>query len=383
MIFTVIEMKKGKINLYIVDIVVALFTIFIAFMSNYKRIAYNINAMFWVALVIGFFIYYGFPKNKNYFKDVAIRYTIICCLGYVLVIYMLGLFVGFYRPIYSHTLINIIRNISIPLILLVSRELIRFGYCKKCGKDKLPIIIFTIFTSINIIVLNGFFFKFSDNEKIFLFVCLYVLPAFAQQFLYTYISYNVSYIPCLIIGFIIDILEYFVPIYPNLGEYLLSVFYLAFPFFCYIVLSKIFKYHDKKNIPIKRFAISVTTIPLIIFAGIVVILISGVFKYKMIAIASNSMNVTYYRGDAVIYEQTGIKNLKVGDIAVFYSDNKIVTHRVTKIYRENGKKFIITKGDNNENDDGSTEEKNIYGKVTGIVKYVGFPTLWFSEMFRK
>ena len=108
---------------------------------------------------------------------------------------------------------------------------------------------------------------------------------------------------------------------------------------------------------------------------------TGIFKYKMIAVGSGSMEPTYIRGDAIIYEKEKPKNIDVGDILVFEKDNKLITHRVVKKSKVNNNIYFYTKGDANKSvDNYKITEEEVVGKVDLVVKYIGYPTLWLREV---
>ena len=103
----------------------------------------------------------------------------------------------------------------------------------------------------------------------------------------------------------------------------------------------------------------------------------------MIAIGSDSMNPIYYKGDAVIYKKTEIKNIKEKDILVFNYNGTIITHRVKKIIIKNDRIYYQTIGDNNKNVDSVLiDSKDVLGTVKYIVKYIGNPTIWMQETFK-
>ena len=109
-----------------------------------------------------------------------------------------------------------------------------------------------------------------------------------------------------------------------------------------------------------------------------------IFRHKMIAIASNSMKPTFYRGDAIIYEKVSAKEINIGDVLVFNRDGKIITHRVVKIYKNNKKIAFVTKGDsNNSEDSGLVDSKDVLGRGEKIIKYIGYPTVLASEILEK
>ena len=95
---------------------------------------------------------------------------------------------------------------------------------------------------------------------------------------------------------------------------------------------------------------------------------------------SDSMNPVYYRGDAIIYYKERVEKINEGDILVFKSGNSIITHRVVSKVNDNGHYTFRTKGDNNNTEDKiKITEKDVLGTVKYIVKYIGYPTVWFNS----
>ena len=148
-----------------------------------------------------------------------------------------------------------------------------------------------------------------------------------------------------------EVLIYVLPFFPNLGDYLTAVTSLFLPFCIYLFIKKLLSYDEKEVLKIHGLFIKIFMIITITFLIIIIILVSGIFKYKMIAIASDSMNPVYYRGDAIIYEKVSIDELQKNDILVFEYNNSVVTHRIINIIEEDGQKYFQTKGDNNEQAD--------------------------------
>ena len=101
----------------------------------------------------------------------------------------------------------------------------------------------------------------------------------------------------------------------------------------------------------------------------------------LLAVESESMEPTLYRGDLVVVRSVDPATLQVGDIViydgsmVFDSDVPIV-HRIIEIIESSGNLFFRTKGDNNLGPDPETRsESDILAKVIGSVRYLGFVTL--------
>jgi signal peptidase len=75
--------------------------------------------------------------------------------------------------------------------------------------------------------------------------------------------------------------------------------------------------------------------------------------------------------------------IKEGDILVFKHEGIIVTHRVVEIKQEDGHYQFTTQGDNNDQPDAfPSNESHVIGRVVIINKYIGFPTVWLSELFK-
>ncbi len=102
--------------------------------------------------------------------------------------------------------------------------------------------------------------------------------------------------------------------------------------------------------------------------------IPSVFGYKILTIVSKSMEPEIKVGDAVIISNINEYEIQVGDIISFYSDENLITHRVTSIENISGKLYFTTKGDNNfQNDQEIISIENIEGKV--IIKLSNFENI--------
>ena len=70
------------------------------------------------------------------------------------------------------------------------------------------------------------------------------------------------------------------------------------------------------------------------------------------------------------------------DILVFKNEGVIYIHRIVEISKKNKDITIYTKGDNNAmNDEFTTSKEEVIGVVKQKIKYIGYPTIWLSELF--
>lgn len=379
-------MKKNTKIIYFNELLLSIYLVIFALLIN--KISYdlkNISAIVVLSLILVILLaFFGIKKDKNYLKGSSARIVTASLMTFMLIIYGLGIILGFARGYLFHTIYSFIKNVTPVLIINVEIELIRYIIAKNSFKNKKTIIIYTIISIILNVLLEINLGALDTSEDKFIFLSTIILPIISEELLCSYMTYKIALMPSLIYKLVLKLYVYILPIVPNLGDYIYSVANIMLPFIIYTILNRIIVKYEKEKQALRKINRTVFTIPLIVALIILVVLISGIFKYKMIAIASNSMSPTYRRGDAVIYEKVNVNELEIGDILAFQKNNIVVTHRIVKIWKQNDKYYFTTKGDyNNTEDNFKTEEKDALGKVRFKFKYIGYPTVLISEFFGK
>ncbi len=379
-------MKQNTKIIYISEAVLAMFVILLALFIN--KISYDTRNFYVVIVLLLVLVillaFFGYKKDKNYLKGSSARIIIATLMTFMLVIYGIGIILGFSKGYVYHNIFEFIQNIGPVFIINIEIELARYLVAKGSFKNKLPLIIFTLLSIVINVLFEINLTTLASAEDKFIFLSTIILPIIAEEALCSYMTYKISLLPSLIYKLVIKLYIYILPIVPNLGNYLYSVVNIILPFTAYYILNKTIIRYEKEKQELKKVNSVLFTIPLFTFLVLLIILISGIFKYKLIAIASNSMSPTYKRGDAVIYEKVDVKDLEIGDILAFQKNNIVVTHRIVEIWRRNDKYYFTTKGDNNDSvDDFKVEEKLVLGRVKSRYKYVGYPTVLINEFFGK
>ena len=382
-------MKKNIGVVYTIEIAILLFIIMYqtVILKSFRSYSTIIEAVFFMALAILGILITKYPKDKSYYKSNTIRIVIITLLAQVLFIYLLGLIVGFGKVPFSHEPLAMIYTIVPILFEIIGQEIVRYLVCKHSSGKIKPIVILTIlFIALNIIIEIGYS-SIKDMNDLFVIVCTNILPMISKELLFSYLTYKVGITPTLLYRIPVDLFIYFVPFYPSLGNYFTALIGIITPFVVYKFTSNAIIHAEKKDKYVLTSSIKLLTLPLAVFLVIVIILISGVLRYKLVAIGSNSMLPVYARGDAVLVDQSkkdAIEDIRVGDILVFEINGTIVTHRVTSIAFSNGHYVFTTKGDNNEQDDKFiTQDTQVRGVVIRYVKYIGYPTILLQEALTK
>lgn len=368
-----------NLKLYIIELL--LLISIIVFNVVYESTLY-LNISIVVITIISYFLF-GFQKDNSYIKGNIVRIVISCLLSFFIVTYSIGLFVGFHKTILNLSANYLVRIVLIEFFVIFCEEILRFIVAKKSFDTMIPLILFTIIMCIlNIIIeINGY--NFNDREMVFIFSSVVVVTVISREVLCSYLTYKVSYIPSLLFKSVIVLYEFILPIIPNLGNYLFSVFNLILTYFIFYFSSKAIQYAEKSNKYTRKASKRIIYIPILIGLIIIVVLVSGFLKYRMIAIGSNSMVPVYEKGDAIIYEKVNADKLQIGDIIAFKQNDVIITHRIVSIKKNNSYVFK-TKGDNNNAVDYfDVQGYNVLGKVMYKVKYIGYPTIWINDFFRR
>ncbi len=351
---------------------------------------YSICVFIFLLDVIAYFLL-GFEKNKSrYNKDIILSLIIYITIYYIS-IYLFGLFIGFSKNVYNFDFVSIINNIVPVIILIFVSEILRYIINSKIKDSYLLLgLSIIVFTMIDItFTLNAT--NFGDFYTVLKVIGLFVLPSLGKNFLFTYLSVKVGFKPNMVYRYLMDIPKYILPIIPNFGAYVESILYIAFPILVFIIIYNNLKKVDRKVNKIIKSKKSKKTIityyiiiPLLI---ITVALTSGYFKYQAIVVATGSMSPNINKGDIVVVKKLSdneIRNLKIGDILVFNRENKIVVHRIYKIYSSGDEIFFKTKGDNNNAPDSYLIEiHEILGIVKLKVRYIGYPTVALYERINK
>ena len=378
-------MNLNAKKIYISEFVILLAILILLFTINKPLYLFrNISAI--ISLGLSFIILissFGWKKDNNYISGYATRTLTSLMMSYMIIIYALGIILGFTKG-FKAIDFNYFLNLFATVFLILELELNRYLIAKNSLKSKAPLVIFTILSIILCVLLEINIDNLRSAEQKFIFLSTIILPIISEEMLCSYMTYKISSKLSIIYKIVIKMYFFVLPIVPNLGDYIYSSINVLYPYIIYMFMNKIVTKYEKTKINFKKANLTIYSIPLVLVLVILVIFVSGIFKYKLIAIASNSMHPTYDRGDAIIYEKVDSDEIELGDILVFTKEGKIITHRVIKKFYINNNCYFNTKGDNNDSPDGfDISESNVLGKVTISFKYIGYPTVIINEIFGK
>src|SRR5574344_1577718 len=375
-----------NIKIYIIEALMLIYLLIYKFviLKYFLTLSTNINIVVLSLFLIVSIFLLGFKKDNSATKYNICQYVIIFCIMYYIFIYLFGLFVGFLKNPYSLQIFPILKNIIPVILTIIISELIRHILLKE--KGTLNIVLVTLIMTIIEIFFTINSYSFNSFEGIFNFVSISLLPAIFKNIMLTYMNYKTDYVPTIIYRMFFELPLYIIPIIPDLGDFINSTVNVIFPFLMFFKVLLIYNKKDHVRTGRKKRNYFII-VPVIILMVSLIVLISGVFKYHMIAIGSESMVPTINKGDAVIIEKLNSKQyskIEKGMILAFKHNGLIIVHRVVSVTSDGDKYIIITKGDNNKaNDNWKTTENEIIGIVNIKIPYIGIPSVRLSELLYK
>lgn len=374
-------MNSEKLRLYIIEFTLVIFFL-LALIFN------NIITRQIIAIVLLVFMVLSVKLIKNDKLNLTNSKQIIILLSaigiiYVALLYILGVFTEFYSSPIKLSIWSILNYIIPYIVIIVSAEIIRKAVLLKVKGEKWSKIIITIaMVMLDVIVTTNIYNLKSVNDY-FTLVTFVIFASIANNLLFNYIIIQYRNEKA-IIGYrlITTLYPYIFPITPNIYIFLESIIKMVIPYIIFIILENI--YSKKTNVITvenKRKQI-ISTIIVIIGVLIVIMLVSCKFWYGVLVIGSGSMTGTIDKGDIVFYKKySQNEEIKTGDIIVFAKDDLKIVHRVIDQRLMGEETRYYTKGDaNQQEDDGYTERKNIFGKVKAKIPYIGYLTLWINDL---
>ncbi len=377
-------------------------------MTQDKKKVHIISISIVVALIIALFI--PFLTGRIVGAIVLLPSTIVCALlikkrnvlsintkqiimimsvlGIVyLTLYYLSVFkFGYTKTGYGLKWDILLRLIIPILIILVSSEIIRFVLQSQNSKISMICAYFIgligdILICANVISISSFS-TFMDVMGLTLF------PGIMYNLLYNYLSKRYGIFPNLVYRILTVLVFYFIPYGSGISDSLIAFINMLIPIGIYYFIDSLYERKRRYalgevSVVVKRINKVFTAICLVMML-LVIMLISNQFRYGALVIATESMTDEINKGDIIIYEEYGDQVILEGQVIVFEKDNSVIVHRVDDIEIINGITRYYTKGDANEDPDaGYITDSNIIGVVNYKLPFLGYPSIWMRNLFKR
>ena len=361
----------------------------VSILEKFIRYPEYINVAFLIIFLALAIWLLGYRKYKDCFDSKNImRTTLVYILVTFILMYALGLAVGFNKNAYSRNIVTLFHNICTPILTIILVEFIRYVTIWANKDKKIWIILYTILLTIFEVSCNIYKVPDYNLKEIFSLCATIIIPISIKNAVMSYLCYYVGYKVPIVYRLIMDIYLFIIPIVPVTGDYIDSMILIALPSIIYInSFSHISERSKEEEYLFENEKFSFWDVPIVLLIIVLAALVSGLFPHYMIGVGSDSMSPKIKKGDAVILEKVKDPDkLKEKDIIAYYNSdrNKVIIHRITEISTADGERVFVTKGDaNNAADSNVVVVSQIRGVVKVKIPYIAYPTVWISEYLSK
>lgn len=377
------EYRKRKTIILIALFVYTLIFLFFV-RTNYLKYTELFGAISLVIIAYVTYLLLGYQPNKfNNIKKNVFLVTAALVMIYFTITYGCGLVVGFLRNSYALGLLDILNNSIFIVVFIIASEILRYIFVNSNRDDRLFIVLITIAMIIIDIINSVNIYTYDNLLGILKFSTLGLIPVIIKNVTLTYITYYAGYKTPIFYRLLTECYVFFVPIMPDLGDYITSVVLIVLPFFVYVSNSRMISeyYNGVEYVFSANKAFKPIDIPITAAIVVGVLLISGIAPFYLVGIASASMEPNIKIGDAVILHKVKKDDvLNIGDVIAFDKGDKLTVHRVVEILESDGEYYYNTKGDNNNVADGIyLSIEDIKGVMVVKIPFIAYPSVWIEK----
>lgn len=380
-------MKKKNIKtiflISLISIFLLVFNIFIK--QNLFLYAESIMAAFMIVIIILSIQMFGFQKDINNRLKKILFFRIAQVLAtYFMVIYLLGIYFGYSKIVFSLRPVSILNNTFSPIIIFICLEILRYILTHSNRDNKKKIILFNFIIGLLELSISTKYLHFNNLEMAYKSIANFIIPITIKQMALGTLCYHAGLKPIIFYRLVILLYTYIIPIHPNFSETIICMCNILLPVLLLIKTNTVLDEENKEvEISIKKNNVIEYIIGSVIIATTLLV-VSGISPIGITAIASDSMHPTFSKGAGVITLKVDKEDLKEGDIITFNHDNKKVIHRIDSIEINDKETRIYTKGDANSSiDEGYITYKDIDNKIIFSIPLIGYPAIIIGELFSR
>lgn len=354
-----------------------------AFYDTYFNI---FRPLAYIALLV--FAYFAFGNNQRTYSGKA-TLTMVAVLGAILYVgftFTAGLFTGFAKNAMETSWTGLLQNAWSYFLIIIIMEFLRSKIMTSVSKKwqyRMCFIVMAVFAFCSIDNLPNVI-RFGLWQQVdYIFTAL--LPALVLNLWLSYSALNGGAISNLIFIGVYQAVALFLPILPDIPRILDAISLYCIVFIMFMVYDSIewmakrqsgidVQYRGKRHWWVMIFPGAVLAI--CIMFGL------GIFPVIPLAVASDSMKPKFSHGDVVYIVKTNPNDIKLGDIVQYTLGSISIVHRVVDIkYTPDGKRYFVTKGDNNPiNDMWPVYDNQVVGKAVAQTPLIGWPALVFEDL---
>lgn len=378
--------KRSTKNIFLISLISIFLLVFNILVKKYLFIyAESIMAAFMIVIVVLSIQMYGFHIDRNNRLKNNLFFNIAQVIAtYFIIIYLLGLYFGYSKIVFSLKPISILNNTFAPIVIFICLEVFRYIVTNNNRDNNKKIIFFNFIIGLIELSISTKYLNFDNLEMAYKSIADFIIPVAVKQLALGTICYHGGLKPLFLYRSVMLIYTYLVPIQPSFNETIICVCNILLPVLLLIKTNDVIDGEkEEKEIITKNNNVFEYIIGSVILA-VLLLVVSGISPIGITAIASDSMHPTFSKGAGVITLKIEEEDLKEGDIISFTYDNKQVVHRIDSIEVNDNEIRYYTKGDANSSiDEGYITYKDIKNKVIFSIPLIGYPAIIVGEMLSR
>lgn len=296
-----------------------------------------------------------------------------------------GLFDGFGKSPYNHSIKGILTNFLVVGTMLFGREYVRNYLINNLTKHENFLVFIAIALLMTLISFKiNKFTELGDLKGAVILIAQFIAPEFLQNLMATYLSFLGGWLSALIYTGVMQAFHWFSPVLPDLKWITAALVGIVCPAYSLASMQTIYLYETKllKKTDKSKEGLAGWIVTSLFSIGIIWFSV-GVFPIYPSVIATGSMEPMIKPGDMILVERIleykDIERLKVGDVIQFKRDDILISHRIIEIVEEEDVMYYRTKGDNNSGPDSELVRlEDIKGSIRFVVPKIGWPTLFIK-----
>ena len=206
-------MKKNARVIYTCEAIVALYLIWFKLnITSVSVLFKSVTALIVFSIIlITLLAFFGFEKDKSFLRGSTARIVTAALMAFLLIIYGLGIVLGFRRGFLYHDLFSLIKNIAFVVMITFEIEIIRYIIAKKCFQDEKMLVIFTVLSTIFNIFMEINMGVLNTSEDKFIFLSTIIFPIMANESLCSFMTYKTGMLSSLIYKLVINFFSITIP----------------------------------------------------------------------------------------------------------------------------------------------------------------------------
>ena len=384
-----------KLTLITCSLIITMQTIFIIVPVHFINIYHTLVRPFtFVLITILIYILKGKPKFKTSKNALAAAALSVIIFGIFMLILLFSQ--GAALNAFTANIRVALHSILVIGTSIILGDIIRFNLIRASSKEEREL----VFNLITIVLVYSQMFDIhmilNGNIDLLLIFFGYIFAPLVISYVASYFSIKGSLSSVILFNFVFLMTPYLSPVLPNIAPVVFSIIVSGLAFIsamCYYFLND--KLSSNQKIRIKRKSryskkrLREYTL-FIVIIGIAASFFLGVFAIYPLAIRTNSMAGTFYRGSLVFVERVPLSRVfdMVGEGYVIHyqsplNPNTTFTHRVVEFRTDiNGERLFITRGDAAyEHTYTIVRKSEVIGIVRAFLPYIGLPPVLIEEMF--